>query len=139
MGRKRTPEEVEQEHLERQKRGSVKQHHQELQEKIQKLIEDREFVKGCLSSPPVFAILSRFGKEIEADKERLVLAEKKDIEGLQACVKARRALLNILQTAYEDDLTEARSQLREFEQSNALFLTADEDGVTEEAMQETLA
>lgn len=103
----------------------VNRHHDELKEKVSKLVEYREFVKSCLSTPQFSAILGRYSQEIEAKKESLISCEKKDVERLQAEIVSRRELLSDLKSSYDVELEDARKQLQEFERQHALFLSGE--------------
>lgn len=106
----------------KEEKDRVKQDHERLQNAVEELRSQRQFILDCISDSRFAKILNRYEKEIESEKEALVMAEKKEIDGLQASVKARRALIATLKGSYENDLEEAARQLREFELHNQLFL-----------------
>ena len=82
----------------------------------------REWVLAVTADERLSKILRRFEAEIETTKESLVDAEKKDVEGKQHSVRARRDLLAQLRHAYEDEAKEAKLALEKFEEKHALFL-----------------
>jgi hypothetical protein len=124
MGKKKTPEQIKADQEERDKREMIQMDFATLKQKVAELKKNREIVSMAMVSPAIATILSQFDRQIEATKEQLVSADKKEIDSLQAQVVARRCLLDVLNNAYLKDLEEATRQLREFETKNSLFLQA---------------
>lgn len=96
------------------------------QKGVEQAKSNREFILSCLKDARFVKIISLFERETEDAKENLVTAEKKDVEGKQAFILARRSLLATLRGAYESELEEAARQLEEFKIKNELLLTASE-------------
>jgi hypothetical protein len=124
MAKKKTADEIAQDKAERERREQIQNDFIKMKSKVADLRTSREFIQAAITSPPFAAILNKFSRDIDETKESLVCADKKDVEKLQAQVIARRGLLGVLGTAYQDELSEATRQLREFEQQHALFLQA---------------
>ena len=93
-----------------------------LQDTYAAALKNRQFMVQSLADERLARILTRFEREIESTKESLVLAEKKEIDGKQQAVLARRSLLAQLRAAYEEDVKEAKDELARFERDNQLFL-----------------
>ena len=100
-------------------------HRYQLQEKLNELCRQRETVVSFMTHPDVSPVLARFRDEAKKDAEALVTAEKKEIDSLQASVRARRGLIATLKAAYESEMEAAGVNLRKFEEDNALFLNVD--------------
>lgn len=96
----------------------------ELEMEVLGLEVKRAKVQTLFNEPALAQVFALYERETETFKELLIGAEKKEIDGLQASIKARRSLIATLKGAYESDLDEARRQLAEFRQKNALLLTA---------------
>lgn len=99
--------------------------HEDLKCKVSRLDEDRKTIEAAIKAPPLGRILRGFDDEIEEIKETLCNSEKKNFDRLQADIRARRALLVSLKSAYKDDLEAAREDLVEFESQNALLLSGE--------------
>lgn len=108
------------------KKGEVHEDHDVFKAALKKATADRQFMQGALTDQRFVKILTRFERDIEEAKERLVTEEKKDIEKVQAGVQARRSLLAYLRNAYQSEVDEAAKNLRDFELQNQLFIGAKE-------------
>ena len=115
------------------KDNRIKEDHERLKRAVDEVSSKRKYVLDCISDSRFSTILKRYENEIESDKEALVGAEKKAIDGLQARVVARRGLIATLKASYEAELEEAARQLREFEAHNQLFLAGEKMNGQEEA------
>ncbi len=102
----------------------IKRDHQRMKDQFDGIRRQRAKVLEFTQDPDVATILARFEEDAKSDAEALVMAEKKEIDGLQASVKARRSLLAQLKAAYEEDLLQAGERLRAFEIQNEMFLKA---------------
>lgn len=105
------------------KKDTVREDYRRLQSAVDKALEDREFMLRTLQEPRIGKIVSTFERDIEIMKESLTAAEKSEFGTLQSRIRARRELLKELRESYEQQLSDAKQALREFEEANALFLS----------------
>lgn len=117
----------------KQENNKVKADHERLKRALEEIREKRQFVLDTIKDSRFSTILKRYENDIESDKEALVGAEKKAIDGLQARVVARRGLIATLKGSYEAELEESTRQLREFEAQNQLFLAGAKHEESEDA------
>ena len=107
----------------------IRKDHFELVEKVESFRRLRSYMQNVCNGSTMRVVLSGFESDIEKEKELLVSAEKKDVDRLQATIKARRSLLEKLKTAYEAELEDATRQLKDFESANELLIAAAKVGI----------
>lgn len=101
----------------------TREQHRLLEAKVREAADNQRWWEKTCSDPRMREMLDGFDAEAEKAKESLVYAEKKDIDGIQASVKARRALLHIIaEKASTDELVARRRTLADFERNNPIFL-----------------
>lgn len=105
-----------------EKRNQVRDDYAKMQREVVELREKRDTIQMLFDDPTIGKILGHYETEIESFKEHLITADKKDIDRLQAEVRARRSLIATLKGAYEHDLEEADRRMREFKEKHALYL-----------------
>lgn len=103
----------------------LRKDYRELQARAASAEADRKALLRCVKDPRVSKLLTRFEREIEDLKEELTSTDKKNVEGMQAKIQARRELLNLLRNAHEDELRAAKDALRDFEKDHSLFLQSE--------------
>lgn len=108
------------------KRDTVRADFKRLYEDHEKAQSSRRFMTTVLQDPRMVKVLSLYERDIEEQKELLVTVEKKDMDRMQASVKARRELLATLRHAYETELQDSQKQLEDFKRNHALFLQAED-------------
>lgn len=101
----------------------IRNQHELLKSRVREAADNQRWWEKTCSDPRMREMLDGFDAAAEEAKESLVYAEKKDIDGIQASVKARRALLKIVaEKVSTDELVARRRTLEQFERDNALFL-----------------
>lgn len=122
MAKTKSPEEVEREKREQERRDMIRKDHQRLKDDVVKANDDRSYVRRAISAPAMSNLLNKFKQQIDEHKEDLTKADAKEVVKIQAHIASRRGLLSVLNTAYEEEVSQAERKLREFEGQNALFI-----------------
>jgi hypothetical protein len=122
MAKPKSAEEIEREKREQERRDMIRKDHQRLKDDVTKANDDRSYVRRAISAPAMSNLLNKFKQQIDENKEDLTKADAKEVIKIQSLIAARRGLLSVLNTAYEEEVCQAERKLREFEQQNALFL-----------------
>lgn len=106
----------------------IRRQHQRLIDRVNNAADDLNWWQRTLEDSRMKQVLADYDTGIETAKESLVYADKKEIDGIQANVKARRTLLSDLrQKASADELVKLRRELDDFQRNNALFLQPAEE------------
>ena len=106
----------------------IRRQHQRLIDRVNNAADDLNWWQRTLEDSRMKQVLADYDTGIETAKESLVYADKKEIDGIQANVKARRTLLSDLrQKASADELVKLRRDLDDFQRNSALFLQPAEE------------
>lgn len=106
----------------------IRLEHERLRRVYEEAREDQSWWEITLKDRRMKKVLESIQEEEKTKKEGLVDCEKKDVDSLQASVKANRGLiLKINRESDPQNVSDAKRALDEYEQENALFLSQEED------------
>jgi hypothetical protein len=111
-----------------QRNDTIREEHERLKRIHAEAVADQQWWESTLTDRRMKGVLETLDTETDCLKESLVSCDKKDIDGLQARVKANRALLERIKANGDiHKITEARRALDTFESENALFVHREGD------------